>query len=154
MNCNFKKIVLILYIFFSSLNSEITYKNFIESFIQHYEFNAEGRYAHEYHPALLDRTAISLDELEKEISKNNLNLAGRIIICGYEEHGVPSYYPDFRRSEIDDEASSKNNAGWSLRLHNRFGFMTGFLFKDFDYYAKQWFIEKNNIFEHYFISET
>ncbi len=152
MSCNFKKIFLFVFIFFSTLNfplnSEITYKDFIESFIQHYEFNAEGRYAHEYHPALLDRTAKSLDELESEISKSDLNLAGRIIICGYEEHGVPSYYPDFRRSEIDDEASSKNNAGWSLRLHNRFGFMTGFLFKDFDYYAQHWFAGKNNIFEH------
>ncbi|MBD3232035.1 hypothetical protein GF322_05265 [Candidatus Dependentiae bacterium] len=144
----YKIIIFSTIIFFNYSNTEITYNDFIESFVSHYEFNAEGRYAHEYHPALLDRTAHSLDDFETDLIKKGLNLKGRIVICGYEEHGIPSYYPDFKRSEIDDEASSKNNAGWSLRLHNRFGFMTGFLFRDFDYYTKKWFESKKNIFEH------
>jgi len=31
--------------------------NFIESFVKHYEFSPEGRYTHEYHTALLSKTA-------------------------------------------------------------------------------------------------
>jgi hypothetical protein len=144
----FNYIVLCLFTFCANnLLADAFDKEFIESFIKHYEFNAEGRYAHEYHPALLSKTAFSLDALEDKLVQNGFNLSGRIVICGYEEHAVPSYYTDFRKSKINDEASSKNNAGWSLRLHNQFGFMTGFLFKDINWFSQQWFAG-NGVFEH------
>ena len=123
-------------------------KDFIQSFVQHYEFNAEGRYTHEYHPFLLDKTARSLDGLEESLSNDGFNLFGRIVICGYEEQAVPTYYTNYAKPKINDEASFKNKVGWSLKLHNKFGFMTGFLFKDLDYYNDLWFKNKETFFEH------
>ncbi len=105
-------------------------KQFTESFIKHYEFNAEGRYAHEYHPFLLEYTANSFSKLEESLTQAGMTLNGRYVILGYEENAVPSYYTNYQEAKIEDEASIKNRAGWSLRLHNRFGFMTGFLFKN------------------------
>jgi hypothetical protein len=106
--------------------------NFIQSFIKHYEFNPEGRYTHEYHPFLLEKTTASFDLLEQQLSCNGLELVNRIVIFGYEENAVPCYYTNFRKQKINDEAILKNNIGWSLKLHNRFGIMTGFLLKDFN----------------------
>lgn len=103
---------------------------FIKSFVNHYEFNPEGRYAHEYHPFVLNWTAQSFDTLEQGLREGGLSLQGRVVIMGYEEQAVPAYYTNFKQPKIDDEAIRRNNAGWSLRLHNRFGFMTGFLCKD------------------------
>lgn len=105
---------------------------FLNSFIKHYEFSPEGRYVHEYHPFILKKTIASFEKLEHRLKDEKVNLVGRNIIFGYEEQAVPNYYTDFRRSKIQDEASLQNRIGWSLRLHNRFGFMTGFLFKDVD----------------------
>ncbi|MCK4651450.1 hypothetical protein KAT08_04735 [Candidatus Babeliales bacterium] len=147
----FKKIFfcfLLSFIFFKTVFLNSLDKDFIKSFISHYEFSAEGRYAHEYHPFLLNKTAVSLDELEEKLKLEGLNLVGRLIICGYEEQAVPSYYTDYKKEKINDEMSSKSNVGWTLRLHNRFGFMTGFLFKDFNYFSQFWFKDKNSIFFH------
>ena len=105
---------------------------FIDSFVRHYEFSPEGRYVHEYHPFILGKTAESFYQLEGRLKQEGFSPVGRNIIFGYEENAIPNYYTDFRRSKIQDEASLKNRVGWSLRLHNRFGFMTGFLFKDLD----------------------
>ena len=105
-------------------------QEFVESFIHHYEFSPEGRYTHEYHPFLLTRTAKSFADLEQRLMQEKFSLLGRLVIMGYEENAVPSYYTNYKHSGINDEALRKNNTGWSLRLHNRFGFMTGFLFKD------------------------
>lgn len=105
---------------------------FIDSFVRHYEFSPEGRYVHEYHPFILNKTAESFYQLEGRLKSEGFTPVGRNIIFGYEENAIPNYYTDFRRSKIQDEASLKNRVGWSLRLHNRFGFMTGFLFKDLD----------------------
>ncbi|MBD3273490.1 hypothetical protein GF385_04040 [Candidatus Dependentiae bacterium] len=121
---------------------------FIKKFINDYGFKARDRYTHEYNSALLEKTAYSLDELEENLEKNNINLSGRLIICGYEEQAFPSYYFRYKKAEINDEASSKNNVGWSLRLHNIFGFLTGFLFKDFNFYANRWFMGENPVIEH------
>lgn len=129
-----------------SENHEV--RNFFDSFIRHYEFNPEGRYTHEYHPFLLDKTAHSLGQLEQRFKDEGLALKGRVVIVGYEESAVPSYYTDYRQSRINDEASLRNNAGWSLRLHNRFGFMTGFLFKDFNKIAACVFKNQDHVFEH------
>lgn len=124
------------------------FEHFSESFIRHYEFNPEGRYTHEYHPFLLEKTANSLDKLEQRLKGESFALKGRIVIVGYEENAVPSYYTDYRQSRINDEAMVKNNVGWSMRLHNRFGFMTGFLFKDFNKLANYFFPKQDYVFEH------
>lgn len=121
-------------------------QTFLQSFIQHYEFNPEGRYTHEYHPFLLEWTSKSLDQLEHRLRDEAFNLNGRIIIMGYEEQAVPQYYTNFRQSKINDEATRKNHAGWSLRLHNRFGFMTGFLFKDLPYLQQRGLV--SDVYEH------
>lgn len=125
-----------------------TDSEFIKKFIKDYGFKARNRYTHEYNSALLEKTAYSLDELEEDLVKNNLSLSGRLIICGYEEQAFPSYYFRYKKAEINDEASSKSEVGWSLRLHNVFGFLTGFLFKDFNFFADRWSPEKASIIEH------
>lgn len=122
--------------------------DFIQSFVRHYEFNPEGRYTHEYHPFLLAKTAESFDTLEQRLGKEGLDLAGRIVIFGYEENAVPHYYTNFRKPKINDEAILKNNIGWSLKLHNRFGIITGFLFKDFNEICAQKVGLPEPIFEH------
>ncbi len=104
-------------------------KGFIDSFVNAYELSPEGRYTHEYHPFLLAYTSQSLDQLENYMSNAGLHLDGRLVIMGYEEQAMPQYQTNFAQERINDEAMRKNNSGWSLKLHNRFGFMTGFLFK-------------------------
>lgn len=129
-------------------DNQAEFESFSQSFISHYEFNPEGRYTHEYHPFLLEKTATSLAKLEKRLVAEKFALSGRVVIVGYEENAVPSYYTDYRQSRINDEAVVKNNVGWSLRLHNRFGFMTGFLFKDFNKLAKCFLPNQSQVFEH------
>jgi hypothetical protein len=132
-------------------NSEINYKNgkpFIESFIKHYEFNPEGRYVHEYHPFVLDRTAQSLDRLVKKLKQSDLCVKGRNVIFGYEENSLPTYYTNFKDAKINDEACIENKVGWSLKLHNRFGFMTAFLFKDVNEMCSQLLKSKSSRFYH------
>jgi len=87
------------------------FQEFGNSFLQHYEFSPEGRYVHEYHPFLLHKTAHSFDELEATLNKEGLNLLGRIIVSGYEEHAVPSYYTNYKAPRINDEASVKGLGG-------------------------------------------
>lgn len=108
---------------------EGSFAQFAQSFIDHYNVQPEGRYAHEYHPFLLKHTADSLQILEESIQAQKIALAGRMIILGYEENAMPQYYTDYTKVRINDEASIKGHAGWSKRLHNHFGFMTGFLFR-------------------------
>jgi hypothetical protein len=103
---------------------------FINSFIDHYDFSVEGRYTHEYHTFLLEKARTSLDELKERLRLDGIHLAGRYVIAGYEGEAIPSYYTDYSRIKIDDEMSKKGHDGWSLRLHNQFGLLTGFLFKD------------------------
>jgi len=121
---------------------------FFESFLNHYEVSPEGRYTHEYHPFLLQWTSESLDSLEKTIRDHGVACDKRMVIMGYEENAVQQYYPNFKRSKIDDEATHKNNAGWSQRLRNRFGFMSGFLLKDVEIIKKNWTHKTPCIFEH------
>ena len=122
--------------------------DFLQSFAKNYDFNAEGRYTHEYHPFLLAKTRASFKALEARLQREHFNLAGRMVIAGYEENAIPSYYSDYRECKINDEMSAQSNAGWSLRLHNRFGLMTGYLLKDFNTLAKQWWPGEEAIIEH------
>ena len=122
--------------------------DFLSSFLKHYEFSLEGRYVHEYHPFVLKKTRESFLSLEDSLRKNDLSLDGRMIILGYEEQGVPSYYTDFMKPKINDEAMVKGKAGWSIKLHNCFGFMTGFLLKDVNRIAQLYKLGDNCVFEH------
>lgn len=129
-------------------NPAETADQFLTSFLQHYEFGPEGRYVHEYHPFVLQKTRESFLQLEETIRAEGMNVEGRMSILGYEEQGGPSYYTDFMKPKIDDEAMVKGKAGWSLKLHNRFGFMTGFLMKDVNRIANANSLGENQIFEH------
>lgn len=111
---------------------------FAHSFVSHYEANITGKFTHEYHPYLLKKTAHSLDTLEHSLRDTGFNLAGRVILMGYEEQGVPRYYADHRAHQFSDEMSQKTNAGWSLKMYNRFGLLTGFLGKDANLVASYW----------------
>lgn len=123
-------------------------KDFAQSFTKHYDFATEGRYTHEYHQALLSKTATSLDHLENHLKDNGFNLKGHQIILGYEGNAIPSYYSDFRASKINDEASSHFKDGWSLKLHNRFGLMSGFLFKDINEMLKKNCSDNDSFIKH------
>ena len=123
-------------------------RDFIHSFISAYELSPEGRYTHEYHPFLLQWTSESLDQLENYLVSRDLSLDGRMIIMGYEEHAVGQYYTDFNKPRINDEAMRKNNVGWSMRLHNRFGFMTGFLFKQLNTLLEKYPTRIDPTFQH------
>lgn len=141
-------LALTTFFFGSAYGFDADQQAFIKSFVEHYDFNAAGRYTHEYHPYLLDKTAQSFTKLEHRLTQEGMSLDGRIIIAGYEEQAIPSYYTDFRSEKIDDEASSKGRAGWSLQLHNQFGLMTGFLLKDINYLNHRWMQDGACIFEH------
>jgi hypothetical protein len=123
-------------------------REFLASFLKHYEFSPEGRYVHEYHPFVLKKTRESFLGLEDALRQQEFSLESRIIILGYEEQGVPTYYTDFTQPKIDDEAMVKGKAGWSLKLHNRFGCMTGFLLKDVNRIAQIHGFQDRQIFEH------
>lgn len=123
-------------------------KAFIESFIRNYECVPEGRYTHEYHRYILNYTAKSLQQLANKLKTEGLDVKGRMIILGYEENAVPTYYTDFTRPQIDDEMTSKNKVGWSKRAHNYFGFMTAFLLKDLNKISEKIYGGSEPIFEH------
>jgi len=117
----------------SAENSRETQKKFLESFIQYYDFTTVGRYTHEYHPFLFEKSSYSLDELEQNIESHGMSIKGRIVIAGYEEAAVPAYYTNYKvctGSKINDEVRIKDASGWTQQLHNKFGVMTGFLFRD------------------------
>ena len=105
-------------------------QSFIQSFVAHYECNVTGKFTHEYHPFLLDRTAQSLVGLEKSLVDANMPIIGRLMLMGYEEQGVPRYYTDYTDAYFTDEMALKTQAGWSLKMFNRFGLLTGFLCKN------------------------
>jgi hypothetical protein len=105
---------------------------FIDSFLRYYEFNAAGRYAHEYHPYLLQKTANSLRILENKVGEY-FQADGRLVIMGYEGNAIPRYVTNFHDCEgdaISDEVALKTRAGWAPPPNNRFGLMTGFLFRN------------------------
>lgn len=121
---------------------------FAESFVSHYEFNTSGRYAHEYHPLILKKTAQSMQQLEQAFSDHGFNLVGRYALMGYEENSFQSFFPRVRDCQgalIDDEASFKDPRGWCIQLHNRFGTMSGFPFRSINQASEQ---SSRNLFEH------
>lgn len=106
---------------------------FFDSFIRYYDFSTVGRYTHEYHPFLFEKSSYSLDELEDRVVAAGLPIKGRIVLTGYEEQAIPAYFTHYKvctGSKINDEAWSKGQSGWTPQLHNKFGVMTGFLFRN------------------------
>lgn len=113
---------------------------FAHSFVSHYECSVSGKFTHEYHPFLLDRTSESLQELERRLTSESLPLVGRLMLMGYEEQGVPRYYTNYNDAYFSDESVCHTDAGWSAQQYNRFGLLTGFLGKhanDLSEYAVQ-----------------
>ena len=139
-----------LFCFFSFTSLFCWHEEFIKSFATYYELNGAGRYTHEYHPFLLEKTAKSLDGLEDQLSDSGFDLHGRMVIAGYEEQAVQPLYTnllDFKGNKIFDEARIHNKSGWSMRLHNRFGLMTGYVWQDCNK-VEESFSWRDPIFEH------
>ncbi len=129
-------------------NQDSLFTNFVESFIKHYGFNSFNRYGHEYHPFILEKTAQSMDQLESAFKANGFSMLGRYMLMGYEENAFPSFFTrvrDCQGQTIDDEASFKDPRGWSIQLHNRFGTMSGFLFRAVNLAQEQ---NGQNLFNH------
>ncbi len=105
-------------------------KRFLDSFIDHYEVNITGKFTHEYHPIVLEETARSFSQLEKELTQHELPIIGRLTLMGYEEQGVTQYQTRYTDALFSDEMTQKTAAGWSTKMFNRFGLLTGFLCKD------------------------
>ncbi len=144
----FKKVFL-LFTVASCLASEFKDLNsFIKSSIDHYDFKVEGRYTHEYHPFILDKTINSLYQLKDRLTVEGLDLQGHLVVTGYEGEAIPSYYTDYNKAKINDEMSSKSKAGISIRPHNYFGLMTGFLFRDLNLLSTKWLKNTSVVFEH------
>lgn len=141
-------IILLLFFLMSPLGAEPSEKTFIKSFVTHYDFSPEGRYTHEYHPFLLNQTRTCLRQLETRLSKSGFDLQDRIVIMGYQQEGVPSYYSNMHAQPIDDEISLKTKKGRVVPAHNIFGFLTGFLLKDCNWFQQQWFGDKPLVLEH------
>src|SRR3954469_22669350 len=93
----------LLLVFKSSIALSLDHRAFMRSFLGHYECNTQGRYTHEYHPLILDKAASSMNMLEDSLREHGFSLAGHMIIAGYEEQAVPSYYTDYARHTIQDE---------------------------------------------------
>lgn len=142
-----KKLWLGLGIFFSvyALDHQ---KEFIKSFVMHYDFSPEGRYTHEYHPFLLAQTRSSIAQLEAFLIDQKFDVQDRILIMGYQQEGVPSYYSNLNAHPIDDEISLKTKKGRVVPAHNIFGFLTGFLLKDCNWLQKKWFPSEPLLIEH------
>ena len=123
-------------------------EKFIKSFVVHYDFSPEGRYTHEYHPFLLEQTRLSLERLELFLAQSGFDCKGRMVIMGYQQEGVPSYYSSLNTPILSDEASLSSKRGRVVPAHNIFGFLTGFLLKDANWFQKQWYPEKPFVVEH------
>lgn len=105
-------------------------QNFLDSFIGHYETNITGKFTHEYHPAVLAETARSFQGLESALQGAGMQLVGRLSLLGYEEQGITRYKTRYKDAFFSDEMAQKTKSGWSLKMFNRFGLLTGFLCKD------------------------
>lgn len=142
------RIFLFLLLSFSLLVADSSEKEFIKSFVTHYDFSPEGRYTHEYHPFLLKQTSACLQQLETHLLASGFDIQDRIVIMGYQQEGVPSYYSNMHAKPIDDEISLKTKKGRVVPAHNIFGFLTGFLLKDCNWLQQQWFKEAPLQIEH------
>ena len=102
---------------------------FSKSFIEGYSFNPESRFSREYHPYLLQKTQDSLSKLENYLKERQFTLAQRLLIMGYEQNAIPTYFNCLSNKHLEDEAVTKTESGWEFAPGNVFGFLTGYLFK-------------------------
>ena len=123
-------------------------EKFIKSFVVHYDFSPEGRYTHEYHPFLLEQTRLSFERFELFLTQSGFDCKGRMVIMGYQQEGVPSYYSSLNTPTLSDEASLSSKRGRVVPAHNIFGFLTGFLLKDANWFQKKWYPEMPFVIEH------
>lgn len=105
-------------------------RQFAHSFLHHYECSTTGKFTREYHPYLLEKTATSLIALEDHLHKAGFDIHHRITLMGYEEQGMPRYTSDYKERLLSDEELVKTEAGWGVRMFNRFGLLTAYLLKD------------------------
>ncbi len=105
-------------------------KDFVSSFVNNYGFTANARDTREYHAFVLGKARDYFSKLENYVQEQGFTLHGRMIIAGYQEDAIPSYYTSFNDSIIDDEISIKTKVGWDFASGNVFGYLTGFLLKD------------------------
>lgn len=110
--------------------------NFYESFIASYDLT--GRYTHEYHPFVLQKTRESFLELEQALRADNFIVDSRMAIIGFQEEGVPPYETHWQRHALADEALALTNTGIALPTRNIFGYLTGFLLKDAQWLEQIW----------------
>jgi hypothetical protein len=142
-----KKMFLCSLVLFS-LGAQDHQTEFVKSFVMHYDFSPEGRYTHEYHPFLLKQTRTGLEQFESFLHARGFDVQDRIVIMGYQQEGVPSYYSNINAQIIDDEVSLKTKKGRIVPAHNIFGFLTGFLLKDCNWLQRRWFGDTSLLIEH------
>ncbi|MFT6765207.1 MAG: hypothetical protein ACJAZS_000074 [Alteromonas naphthalenivorans] len=143
-----KNLLVFVLLFPFLLTAQDHQTEFIKSFVTHYDFSPEGRYTHEYHPFLLKQTRAGLEKFESFLDTRGFDIQDRIIIMGYQQEGVPSYYSNNNAHIIDDEISLKTKKGRIVPAHNIFGFLTGFLLKDCNWLQKKWFLDEPLLIEH------
>lgn len=137
-----KQILFFLLIFSDYIIAQSIHE-FSKSFINSYDLS--GRYNHEYHPFILEKTKESYLKLEDFLCRSNFKIRGHKLIFGYQEDSIPPYQTSWFRQAIEDEVIVKNHAGLCLPTKNIFGFMTGFLLKDGQWLEKTWFNKVRNI---------
>ncbi|KKP35490.1 MAG: hypothetical protein UR26_C0004G0037 [candidate division TM6 bacterium GW2011_GWF2_32_72] len=149
----FKYVFVFLTVFFSvSLQAktlqDIEEKSFPSSFIGNYGIGPESKATREYHFFVLMQASKSLLELEQYLKSENFELSGRMIISGYQEEAVPSYYCCFNRKVVDDEVIEKTKEGFGSASKNIFGFLTGFMLKDCNWLWKNADKKSSQVFTH------
>lgn len=119
---------------------------FAESFIASYDLSK--RETHEYTPHILSKTKESFLGLEKSIKDAGFQTAGHIAILGYQEEALPPYVTHWARNALQDEVPVTTNQGITTPAKNIFGFATGFLLKDGEWFAKKWSADKVPFINH------
>ncbi len=125
------KKILFLHFFCASLFSS-KFDQFSQSFLGCYDFSLAAKFGHEYHPYVLNLARKSIEQMEQKLGEH-FSLDHRIIILGFEQAGLPNFFPhqkDLQGGQIDDEYSIKQNSSWTEKVHNNFGCMSAFLFRD------------------------
>src|SRR3990167_5324490 len=148
MRINYYKVILLVMSYSMSAHNKVQEKeeqDFVASFMDNYDFSSRARDTHEYHSFILGKTREGFTQLETHLANQGFELDGRMVICGYQEDAVPSYYSSSTHAVIDDEKHKKSTQGWQFAAGNLFGFATGFLLKDVNCLKK---VCDDPIFEH------
>lgn len=104
--------------------------DFAKSFVGAYDFFLQGRDFREYHPFILKKATRVLTQLEKKLNEAQLSIDERIIICGYQQDAISSYFITDENTFINDEYRAKTETGWQNPPSSRMGWLVGYLFKN------------------------